>query len=336
MDKFREFHSINNVHNVKFMNTVMSNKCIDEEWVVTEKVHGANFSIYTNGNIIKAARRSAFITNDELSKFFNADKLIERYRDDVLNLYKQVNRELGGDNILVLRGELFGGIYFNMPTKFKRVQKGVNYCPHIEFIIFDLSWANAYLSWDYIELKLQQFSIPYCKPLFRGSFKEAIEWSASNKYADTIIPKMFGLNNNAPNLREGHVLRPVVPSYTIHNEFIILKDKNSEFEEKNNAKSTIVESKISPETANVINEICKGLVPARLDNIFSKLLPEDRELFITKKNIKKIAGLLAKDVMLDYNKENKYKCPNKESQEFKKIIMNEAIKFCLTQIDSAV
>ena len=337
MYQFKSFHSINNITNTKFVNRVWQRDCIDSKWIVLEKIHGANFSIFTDGQEIKAARRNAFLAPEELSKFHNADKIIEENKTKILSLYKHLKKNtINIDPILILRGEIFGGKYYDEPSTCKSVQKGILYCPNINFIVFDINWNDEYLEWDLIDTLLEQYCFLYTKPLFSGSLKEAVKWSNDNKDKETTISKLFNLASHSENIREGHVIRPVRPIYTHLHEFITFKDKTEKFNEASKVKRIKNQLELSEVTINLAEQICKYITIPRLDNIFSKLFPEERDQFATRKNIKKIAGLMASDVISEYKSNNNFKCEDEEIKGLYKIVSNESIKFCVSQTAVAI
>lgn len=328
---FKAFHSVKNITNEKFIDRIKFEPCMKEEWVVLEKIHGSNFSIFTDGIDVKAARRGAFLSDDDLPKFYSADKIVERYKPYMLKMHNELCKQ--SNSVMILRGELFGGIYFNMPTKVKRVQKGVEYCPTHEFIVFDISLDGEYMEWDRIEELLVKYEFLFTKPLFRGSYKDSEKWSSDNKESDTTIPALFGLQKSShrKNIREGHVLRPVKPAY-IDAEFIILKDKSDHFREISRPKEILDGRGRSP--SKPLQKVVLYLTPQRLDNLFSKLLPEEYEQFTTKKNLHKIANYLAKDALDDYQKEHELVCSQDELRAFIKALHSESIKVCLSIIDT--
>ena len=69
--KFKRYNSIENTYRTKTINTIAEQGKSGGEWVVEEKVHGANFSFWFDGNL-KTAKRSGFVGNDG-ENFFNSD-----------------------------------------------------------------------------------------------------------------------------------------------------------------------------------------------------------------------------------------------------------------------
>ena len=81
------------------------------DWVVTEKIHGANFSFHTDGKEVKIARRRAFLENNE--SFFNYQnaEFMTTYPERVKGVFEMVQNLKEGINIgqVTVFCELFGG-----------------------------------------------------------------------------------------------------------------------------------------------------------------------------------------------------------------------------------
>ena len=81
------------------------------KWVVTEKIHGANFSFHTDGEVVRVAHRRDFL--DENENFFNCHTAIfmETYPDKVRKIHGLVIERFSEKEIdqVSVYGELFGG-----------------------------------------------------------------------------------------------------------------------------------------------------------------------------------------------------------------------------------
>ena len=56
----------------------------------------------------------------------------------VFLIVDKIKNEYTDAMIIIIYGELFGGIYPDINTGFKPVQKGIYYSPSIHFIAFDI------------------------------------------------------------------------------------------------------------------------------------------------------------------------------------------------------
>ena len=55
---FKKYNSIENSYQIEFLNEIKEQGFYDLEYVVQEKVHGANLSFITNGKDIISAKRT--------------------------------------------------------------------------------------------------------------------------------------------------------------------------------------------------------------------------------------------------------------------------------------
>lgn len=116
---------------------------LSKECVITEKIHGANFSFICNDLDIKCARRNAIINSTE--KFHNWEKIFIKYCDKIKQIFNLVKNKYLSTKIIdyiIVYGEIYGGIYnHNDVAKIsgaKHVQKEIFYCPDINFSAFDI------------------------------------------------------------------------------------------------------------------------------------------------------------------------------------------------------
>ena len=134
------------------------------KWVVTEKVHGANFSfIYeldndndsnNNYKLFFAKRKEVLSWNDD---FFAFQLLINQIEDQILILFEALNKEISKEiskeysnnttifvKKYIIFGELFGGEYphINIPKNLdvQAIQTGVYYSNNIGFYAFDIAF----------------------------------------------------------------------------------------------------------------------------------------------------------------------------------------------------
>lgn len=181
-------------------------------WVVTEKIHGANFALLSDGQAVRCAKRKALLAEGE--DFFGHTALLPRLVPAVLRLHAQV-RETHPDTARVtLYGELFGGAYPHPDVPavpgVQAVQTGVYYWPRIEFCAFDLAREDArgerhYLDYDVLLKLCEAEGVLAAKPLFIGSYEEALEYPTG---FGSHVPGWFGLPPLPGNKAEGIVLKP--------------------------------------------------------------------------------------------------------------------------------
>lgn len=200
-------------------------------WCVTEKIHGANFSIYlTRSNEIKCAKRTGFLNENEI--FFNYYQVIERIRHNLWSLASELFASNENIHYLIIFGELFGGGYPGYDNCFP-IQQGIWYSPEIEFAIFDICEVSdemSYLPYSRTISLCEKHNLFVLKPLYIGSYQEASQYDINFQ---STIPSLLSLTlENLPhNQAEGIVIREYNSSYPCNVTRPILKIKSREFSE---------------------------------------------------------------------------------------------------------
>ena len=318
--EFHKFHSIENANRSCILKAITEHPSSQSgnKWVVMEKIHGSNFSLTTNGDVVVAGKRNTFLTHDEYKNFHNVQSIVNKYQSSLLKIfsllnqadYKKMDILTTGVSIITIYGEIFGGNYVGIAANVhKPIQKDIYYCPDIEFYAFDIRVNNKeYLNYNLCMELFEAAGFYYAKPLFIGDFQEALSFSSQTNASLTTIPKDFGLPDIDKNIREGNVLKPIIPAYFQNHKPIILKDKNEKYREYSVQKVIKLKKKLNEKTSSITDvakilmyESIRYVVQARYDNLISKDTP------ITKSSIKKdkkiITGtikLLTKDVFDDF------------------------------------
>lgn len=195
------------------------------EWVVSEKIHGANFALVAElpaagaGTIsFRAAKRKAFLEPGE--DFFGHHALLERIEPAVRAAFEGaitlLGPKLGVPARVTIFGELFGGAYPHPSVPpcpgAQPVQTGIHYSPRIELCAFDLAidapdGARTYLDHDTALSVFRSAGLFHAEPLFIGSYEDAMAWPLG---FDSTVPARLGLPPlGSPNPAEGVVVKPV-------------------------------------------------------------------------------------------------------------------------------
>lgn len=302
---FSEYNSIENVSGktIKAIKEICGDDINANQWIATEKIHGANFSAITDGNTVSWARRSGLIGKAE--KFYNYQKVTQSLENDIKDLFTQIKFANKKKDIefIQIYGELFGGAYpHNEVPKIQgacKVQDGVYYHPDNQFMIFDGRYmlknnkTTFYFDYDDLLKYIPKFSnLRMCQILKRGTLDELVKL---DPYFQTTIPDLYGLPPIENNYAEGYVLKPVKTFYNSDGERVALKLKRSNLSEKitdpNIAKNLVVNSDKKILVFSYLNE-------NRLASVKSKLTDderEDKDLMINK---------LVEDAWKDIKKEN--------------------------------
>jgi Rnl2 family RNA ligase len=312
--EFKKYNSIENTYQEKVLEQIFIHGFEKETYIVQEKVHGANFSFYTDGEMIKIAKRSDFIHPDEM--FYNAQSVAEKHIDKVFKAFEMVKEKFPETKFMIIFGELFGGNY-NHPevTKVKdaiKVQKGIDYGPENDFYAFDIKINGTdYLDVTTVNRIFEETGFFYAKTLFRGSLKAALQYP--NEF-NSLIPEWLGLPALDTNICEGVIIKPLSPKFFGNGSRVILKNKNEKWtevaKERSNAKPEVHLSEVGQK---VWNTITNYITTNRLYNVLSK----EGEFDPTKTG--KLIGLFSQDILSDFKKDHPMFLESLEKEEQKHI-----------------
>ena len=302
MLEFKKYSSIENSFNREFMERIVAEMPTDLEYVVQEKVHGAE------------------------EMFYDYPELLERYKDKVMALTKDVFSRYKNVRSVNVFGEMFGGTYPHKDVqpnrKLSLIQKGVCYTPEHEFYGFDIYVINEdggrYLPVDEVNEFFDKHGFFYARTLFKGTLGECLKYP--NAFQSKIA-EWLGFPAIEDNICEGIVIRPVVPMYLRNGSRV---SKNERFAEKKSVKKR---NKLFAEPVPY-SEALKALIPEveayvteqRLANVVSHI----GEVHVPK-DFGKIMGLFSKDVLEDFLKEHggEYGCLEKSEQKLLNKEMNK-------------
>ncbi len=210
----------------------------EKKWIVLEKVHGANFSfIYENKtDKISCGKRTGIIQPGEHFYCYETilDETIPKIKI-IIDEIKALNKLF--DNVIVY-GELFGGIYPEIKTKNKPIQKGVFYSPNINFYAFDIliiyDKMKHYLDYELALDIFRKSNIFHAEPLaIYNNLAEALRHPIG---FNSTIPEKLGLPALNTNKAEGIIIKGLYEpsfSYGINesSQRLIVKIKIPEFSE---------------------------------------------------------------------------------------------------------
>ena len=318
--EFKKYNSIENSYQDDYINSIIEQGFGELEYVVQEKVHGANISFITDGKTIISAKRTELISENE--QFFNSKLVQKNYSSKILQIFKETSDKFNAKSITIF-GELVGGGYphpdIPKDENAKLVQRGIYYCPTNEFFAFDILIDNE----KYLDVKttselFEKFHFFYAKTIFKGVLRDCLNFSNTFKSS---IPNDFGLPEIEANICEGVVIRPNQPSFLRSGSRVLIKNKNEKWAENNNFIDKSILSKLLHEgeelsdEANILcEEIYKLITTNRLANLISKI----GEINI-KKDLGKVLGLYNKDVLTDFLKNNSTKYNTLEKHESKAV-----------------
>lgn len=316
--KFKKYNSIENSYQEDFIQSIIEQGFGELEYLVQEKVHGANLSFITDGQSILCAKRTELISEDE--QFFNAQLLQKQYNDKILKVFQEL-AETHKAKTLSIFGELFGGGYPHAAVpqekEAKLVQRGVYYSPKNEFFAFDILINNEeYLDVETAAQLFDKHGFFYAKTLFKGSLQDCLAYPNAFK---TTIPKDFGLPELDGNICEGLVIRPVQAAFLRTGSRVLIKNKNEKWAENNRYIDKIILGRLLQETVELSEEaafLCEEayrfITQTRLDNVLSKLGEIN-----PKKDLGKLLGLYNRDILSDFLKMYQERYEALEKREMK-------------------
>ena len=288
MQEFKKFPSLENTYQIKPIQLAEELGFDREEYIVTEKVHGANFSFHVyrteDGVQIKCAKRTGFIEDDE--KFFNYKPLLEKYKSALINLHENVL-----DNDFILYGELFGG----------NIQSGMSYQEDQDFIAFDLcvKQEEVFLPLNKLNLYSKSFEesgIPVVPLLgLCNSLQEAL--TLDECFESKLTREDFN-GEDKHKEAEGVVIEPVVPKWFPNGNRIYFKKKTKRFLEKGGNKIPKPIEVLPKELEGVLTQAFEYINEPRFNAVVSKIGE------VTIKDIGKVMSFMAKDILEDMEKDS--------------------------------
>jgi len=296
--KFKKYSSIENAYRTKTVNYITETGNADGEWVSTLKIHGANYSIWTDGEEVRHAKRSGFIAGESFFGDYNFN-----YDENARQLRQYFKSFIDvSTDVVSIHGEIYGGLYDHPDVKRDksavRIQKDVQYRPDNDFIVFDIKVDNRVLDHDLVTNLCKKFKIPHVPVLARGSFWDLMK--IDTEFIDP-LPELLGLPPIEGNYAEGWVLKPVIPKFFGNGERIILKGKNSKMSERSKKikkpPKPVIE--LSEEANRLKDELFMYLNENRLRNVLSHGEIEQ----VTQKDFGRLMGLFAKDAFDDFLKD---------------------------------
>ena len=306
MIEFKKYSSIENSFIREYMEYVVAETSPDLEYVVQEKVHGANTSVLCDGEEVRFAKRTALLEEDE--QFYDYPELLDRYKERVLKLFAEIKVKYPEMTHISVFGEMFGGRYPHKEVKVNHkvglIQKGVLYTPEHKFYAFDIYLftedGGRFLPVEEVNELFEAEGFFYAKTLFRGTLAECLKHP--NAFQSR-IPEWLGLPAIEGNICEGIVIRPVVPTYLRNGTRVLIKSKNERFAEKKSVKKR---NKLFAEPIPysdglkaLIGEGEAYVTENRLANVVSHI----GEVHFPK-DFGKVMGLFGKDTLDDFLKEH--------------------------------
>lgn len=249
---FKKYPSIENSYRDKHIGIWLNHspELRVEDFIIVEKIHGANFQILIDEDGVRFASRNMLLSDD--SDFFGYKTVVEKYKDMIKTFESMIDDKTKSLRIF---GELFGS----------NIQKGVDYGKEKRIRIFDIYINEELLSQsDTIKL-LDSFNlIKYFVPILQvvKGLDKALEFDTR------FNTRLF--NNGKENISEGVVIKPYNNVYTIEGKSVFyLKKKNDEFMANKQASKKKVDP-LSGQLMKVRDLFIGYLGDDRVQTIFSQ------------------------------------------------------------------
>lgn len=291
---FKKYRSLENLKQ-RFVNIIEDHGYANEPYIVTEKIHGANFGIHYSSSapIPKFSRRNGFLQEGE--DFYNHTSMIESFIDSGDHL-----KALFPDaSVIRIYGEIFGGYLDGVQMQgAKRVQGSVFYSPKNEFMAFEVQVDDVVLSVVETVAILHRVGIPFVPIVgWAESLTQALDFPNDTNSA---VPALLGYESPLVNIKEGNVILPVKHLVFSNGNKVILKDKNDKFKESKTPRPTSTPVKLSEQGGELLNELLSHVTENRLENVLSKEQKDN----LTGKDFGRILGLLIVDCLDQYEEDH--------------------------------
>lgn len=264
---FSPFSTIKRADDRAYLKGLLREGLADLPCVVQEKIHGANFSMWTDGHAVRAAKRTAFLK--PTAAFFSFQAVLDSHQGRLRALFSALHPRRS----LAVFGELYGGGYPHPAVSAvdgtAPVQKGVFYRPDIAFCAFDILLdGRTWMPVDAAQAALEGAGFEQPPVLYAGPLSRCALFPVG---FDSHIPARLGLPPLETNTAEGIIIRAAAAR--AGRERLLLKKKPPRWQEsdpKRAKKRSRKTRKLSPAGRATLEQgealICRN----RLYNVVSK------------------------------------------------------------------
>lgn len=270
--QFTKFSSLENTYNGKLINMVRE-QMGEQLFIATEKIDGANFGFYYNGETMQIASRNQFVD----TTFFACAPVVAACEPKIKALYELVCKP---GQLMVVYGELAGD----------GVQNRVNYGPK-DFYAFELvidgvpqDKCLSFGQFSTVNLRMPEV-------LCVSSFEMAL--STSEVFRSYATPADYEGENEA----EGIVIEPVTPSFFANGKRVYLKKKTEAFSERKAKNKAPAPVEVPEDVQAVFVEVSAYLTESRVHSVISKLGE------VGKADFGKVLKLTVEDAIEDFQKD---------------------------------
>ena len=289
--QFKRFSSLDNTYRTNLIEKVVEEGIPTDDWIVTEKVDGANFSFWCDGEQVKVASRNQFVDGT----FYGCQEVIDELVPKILELCSPNNTQI------VIYGELYGD----------GIQKRVRYGKK-SFVAFDVHCAisNTPVDKEFAIDLCERIGIPFAPVLFRGSFEECL--AVNNTFKSHLTPEGYDVENIA----EGVVIEPVTPTWFRNGSRVYFKNKSEKFSEKKEKAKVKVSEELSLSEASqsVLHNLTSYVTENRVVSVISKIGK------VGTKDFQRILGITVQDAIEEYEKDTEVDVKDVCGDEWKAVL----------------
>lgn len=250
------------------------------ECIKTEKIHGANFSVY-----LKNATKVKFATRNQVQppegNFFNFQRYFTEER--IAQLQAWVNERPEGKTYRFI-GELFGG---HDAVGIKPVQKEIRYDGDIQFRVFHIETQKdgeetQHLPFDFVEGLCHHLGLEMAPVIERGPLAEIYQ-------KDVEVASVLSSKGD---IAEGFCYRLDFAD-KLGQAPIILKRRTEKFCEDKGKKGAFVDKALDPAVLDMFNKVIGMVTEQRVSNVNS------HHGFSDLKDFPKLLGAVMEDLEKD-------------------------------------
>jgi len=251
------------------ISTTRSDAPLHDEWVASEKIHGAQLVVGVDVTECRVGKRKAWLEADE--PFFGWQML----RPLLLSAGRVIYQALGSVGRVWIYGELFGGQYPHTSVApvagLVPVQTGIWYAPDLNYAAFDIvhildGQEPFFMGHDRVQELAAMAGVLTPPVLGRGRFSLLDQLPVRFR---TRVPKTLGLPELEQNDAEGYVLKPVARSVISHRPCV--KRKIPEFDEQRFDESSAFEPDAFLSLESLFALAARLINPPRLASARSKV-----------------------------------------------------------------
>ena len=262
--EFTKFQSLVN-ENPKSIFPILNSHLSDAECVVTEKIHGANFSVYLSPEGIRFASRSQVLPVE--TNFMNCQRVFTKDRiQELLEMYRKYQESqpdiVKGYTIRFI-GEIFGG---HDADGIKPVQRDIRYDGDIQFRVFAIHFSKPqngegvrHVPFTGVENICKTYGFETVPVLGKGKLGEMYKIDPS---AQSALASKDGV------IREGVCFR-VENEDDMFGEPLIIKKRSPDFLENKGVASEKKVFTLRGDMAELLETLRAMVTPQRVSNVNS-------------------------------------------------------------------